>query len=165
MSKFALIRALDVLVRNGVRFIVIGGVAGRAWGSPSMTDHLGICHDRRTDNLEAMARALVELNATLRGAPAGLPFLLDAKTLRAGDSFTFDTDAGSLDCLGTPAPTAGYDELLKNAAEIEVEHLRVHVCSLDDLIRMKRAANRPKDRIELEVLAAVKEEREKLGAP
>jgi len=27
---------------------------------------------------------------------------------------------------------------------------------------MKRAANRPKDRIELEILAAVKEEREKL---
>jgi hypothetical protein len=28
---------------------------------------------------------------------------------------------------------------------------------------MKRAANRPKDRIELEILAAVKEEREKPG--
>lgn len=33
----------------------------------------------------------------------------------------------------------------------------------DDLMRMKRASNRPEDRIELEILAAVKEEREKLG--
>ncbi len=164
MSKFALVRALDVLVRNDVRFIVIGGVAGRAWGSPSMTDDLDICYDRRRDNLEALARALRELEATLRGAPAGLPFLLDAQTLRAGDSFTFDTSAGSLDCLGTPVPTTGYDELLKNAIEVDLEHLRVQVCSLDDLIRMKTAAGRPKDRVELEILAAVKEEREKLGS-
>ncbi|HYR27701.1 MAG TPA: hypothetical protein VEU30_04505 [Thermoanaerobaculia bacterium] len=162
MSKFALVRALDALVRNGVRFIIIGGVAGRAWGSPSMTDDLDICYDRRPDNLEALVRALVELKATLRGAPAGLPFQLDARTLRAGDSFTFDTIAGSFDCLGTPTPTTGYDELLVNATEVEIENLRVLVCSLDDLIRMKRAANRPKDRIELEILAAVKEEREKL---
>lgn len=162
MSKFNLVRALDALVRNNVRFIIVGGVAGRAWGSPSMTDDLGICYDRRPDNLDALARALVELQATLRGAPAGLPFILDARTLRVGDSFTFDTAAGSFDCLGTPAPTKGYEELLQNASEVELEHLRVHVCSLDDLIRMKKAAGRPKDRIELEILAAVKEEREKL---
>lgn len=163
MTQFALVRSLDALVRHHVRFIVIGGVAGRAWGSPSMTDDLDICHDRRRDNLDALAKALIELKASLRGAPPGLPFQLDAQTLRAGDSFTFETSAGSLDCLGTPSPTTGYDELLRNATEVELEHLKVLVCSLDDLMRMKRAANRPKDRIELEVLAAVKEEREKLG--
>jgi len=159
MTQFALVRSLDALVRHNVRFIVIGGVAGRAWGSPSMTDDLDICYDRRRDNLESLANALIDLKATLRGAP----FQLDAQTLRAGDSFTFITTAGSLDCLGTPAPTTGYDELLRNASEVELEHLEVLVCSLDDLMRMKRAANRPKDRIELEILAAVKEEREKLG--
>jgi hypothetical protein len=162
-SKFSLIRAVETLVRHDVRFIIIGGVAGRAWGSPSMTDDLDICYDRRADNLEALAAALSELHATLRGAPAGLPFILDARSLKAGDSFTFDTDAGSFNVVGTPAPTTGYDELRQNAAEVELEDLRVLVCSLDDLIRMKRAAGRPKDRIELEILAAVKEEREKLG--
>ena len=163
MSRFALVRALRVLLQHRVRFVVIGGVAGRAWGSPSMTDDLDICYDRRTDNLEALSNALRELDATLRGAPAGLPFILDARTLRAGDSFTFATSAGSLDCLGTPAPTTGYDDLLENASEIALDDLKVKICSIDDLIRMKRAAGRPKDRIELEVLAAVKEEREKLG--
>ena len=74
-----------------------------------MTDDLDICYDRRPDNFEALARALNELHATLRGAPAGLPFIPDARTLRAGDSFTFDTDAGSFDILGTPKPFSGYD--------------------------------------------------------
>jgi hypothetical protein len=34
----------------------------------------------------------------------------------------------------------------------------VNVVALDDLIRMKRAAGRPKDRIEVEVLLALRDE-------
>jgi hypothetical protein len=34
----------------------------------------------------------------------------------------------------------------------------VHVASLEDLMAMKRAAGRPKDRIELEILGALREE-------
>jgi hypothetical protein len=68
--------------------------------------------------------------------------------------------AGPIECIAA----ADYDDLLSRATELAIEPgLRVLICSLDDLIRMKRAANRPKDRIELEILAAVKEEREKLG--
>jgi hypothetical protein len=37
----------------------------------------------------------------------------------------------------------------------------VKVCDLDDLIRMKRATGRPKVRIEIEVLSAVSEERDR----
>lgn len=155
-------RGLRELVANGVRFVVIGGIAGRAWGSPTITNDLDICYERSKTNHRALATALNQLEATLRGAPSGLPFLLDERTIAMGDSFTFETVAGSLDCLGTPSGTAGYADLMKNATEIELEDdLRVAICSLDDLIRMKRAAARPKDRIEVEILTAVKEEREK----
>jgi hypothetical protein len=51
-------------------------------------------------------------------------------------------------------------ESAKNVAK--VLDLHVAVCALDDLLRMKRAADRPKDRVELEILAALKEERENL---
>ena len=80
-----------------------------------------------------------------------------------GDSFTFDTIAGSLDCLGTPSGTTGYAELMKNASEIVVDgDLHVMVASIDDLLRMKRAAGRAKDLLAVEILSALKEEREKL---
>jgi hypothetical protein len=159
---FDALGALRTLVEHGVRFVVIGGIAGRAWGSTTVTHDLDVCYQRNADNYEALAAALRALGATLRGAPAGLPFLLAARTIRMGDSFTFDTSAGSLDCLGTPSGTGGYADLVKNATEVELDvDLRVSVCSLDDLIRMKRAAGRPKDRIEIEILSAVKEEREK----
>jgi hypothetical protein len=161
---FDALGALRTLNQHGVRFVVIGGIAGRAWGSTTVTNDLDICYQRTAENYEALASALLTLGATLRGAPAGLPFQLDARTIRMGDSFTFDTSVGSLDCLGTPSGTGGYADLVKNASEVELdEGLRVSVCSLDDLIRMKRAAGRPKDRIEVEILSAVKEEREKAG--
>jgi hypothetical protein len=37
----------------------------------------------------------------LRGVPADLPFVLEERTIAMGDSFTFETAAGNLDCLGT----------------------------------------------------------------
>jgi hypothetical protein len=165
ITRFDPLRAMKVLVAHDVRFIVIGGVAGRALGSPTITNDLDICYERSALNHEALADALNELEAGLRGAPAGLPFQLDARSLKMGDSFTFETVAGPLDCLGTPAGTAGYDDLLKNAAEYEMDNLLVMVASLDDLIRMKRAAGRPKDRVEIEILSALKEERENLTPP
>ena len=161
-TVFDALRGLRVLVASGVRFVVIGGIAGRAWGSTTLTNDLDICYERSKQNHRALATALNQLEATLRGAPPGLPFLLDERTIAMGDSFTFETVAGFLDCLGTPSGTAGYLDLVKNATEIDLEDdLRVAICSLDDLIRMKRAADRPKDRIEVEILTAVKEEREK----
>lgn len=34
----------------------------------------------------------------------------------------------------------------------------VAVCNLDDLIRLKEAAGRPKDRVEVEILGAIRDE-------
>jgi hypothetical protein len=89
-----------------------------------------------------------------------VPFLLDADTLARGDHFTFDTDLGPLDLLGTPAGSNGYDELARNAIEIDLDGLKVLVTSLDDLMRMKEAAGRPKDLVALENLAALRDELE-----
>jgi hypothetical protein len=162
MAEFDPLRAIRVLVKHAVRFIVVGGVAGRVWGSPAITNDLDICYERSRENYEALAAALRELGAGLRGAPPGLPFQLDAHTIKQGDCFTFTTVAGDLDCLGTPSGTRGYSDLLQNATEEELEEgLRVWITSIDDLLRMKRAAGRPKDLLAVEILSAVKEERER----
>ena len=143
---------------HDVRFVLIGGFAGRLHGSPTLTNDLDLCYARDDHNLEMLTAALGELHATLRGAPAGLPFQLDALTLKNGDHFTFSTDAGALDCLGTPSGVKGFDELARTAEPMDLDGLRVLVASIDDLIRMKLAARRPKDLIESEVLGALRDE-------
>lgn len=157
-AGFDPLRLLETLDRHVVRYVVVGGIAGRLLGSPTVTRDLDICYARDGANLSALAAALVELHAQLRGAPAGLPFRLDARTLRAGDSFTFVTDAGDLDVLGTPTGTSGFADLARTAISTDLGGLVVLVASVDDLIRMKRAAGRPKDLIEVEVLGALRDE-------
>ncbi len=54
-----------------------------------------------------------------------------------------------------------YETVLKNRVKDTIEGIPVFVASLDDLIKMKRAANRPKDREDLKVLTALKKQKSK----
>lgn len=153
--------ALRALVGRQVAFIIVGGIAGRLLGSPTITRDLDVCYSRDRVNLRRLAEALEWLDARLRGAPDDVPFQLDAEGLERGSNFTFVTTAGPLDVLGEPARGVGYSDLLPGAIAMDLdEGLHVLVCDIDDLIAMKRAAGRPKDLIEVEVLEAVREERE-----
>jgi hypothetical protein len=158
VTAFDPIGSLRVLADHGVRYVVIGGVAGVTHGSPSVTQDLDVCSERSPENLRRLAAALGSIHARLRGADEDVRFSLDAKTLAAGDHFTFVTDRGDLDCLGLPTGTLGYDDLMKGAVDVDLDGLVVAVASIDDLIRMKRAAGRPRDLAELEILGALREE-------
>lgn len=152
-----LLAALRTLSDYDVEFVLIGGVAAAAHGSPSVTADVDICYRRDDANLERLAAALRSMDVRVRGADDDVRMPLDARTMRAGDHFTFTGTNGDIDCIGTPAGTLGYDDLITGAVLMDFDGLRVHVAGIDDLIRMKRAAGRPKDRIELEILGALRE--------
>lgn len=141
---------LDALDRNGVDFVIIGGVAGLAHGSSYPTYDLDIAYARDARNLERMAAALRDIAITLRGAPDDLPFQIDAKTLEAGMNFTFVTEFGEFDILGHVDGVRDYEELRGHAEVQEVGGLPVQVASLNHLIGMKRRADRPKDQLMVE---------------
>jgi transcriptional regulator with XRE-family HTH domain len=138
---------LQALARHGVDFVIVGGLAGIAHGSSYPTYDLDVAYSRDSSNLVRLVDALQEIGVTLRGAPADLPSQLDAATLANGANFTFDTEFGSFDILGDAAGIKGYDELRREAVVEEVFGIEVKVASLDHLIAMKRAANRPKDQL------------------
>jgi len=155
--------ALRLLVARGVVFVLIGGLAARQHGSPTVTRDLDICYERSAENAARLADALREMRATLRGVEEDVPFILDARTIRNGDSFTFVTEYGSVDILATPSGTAGYPDLVAGAVTMDFGGYEVDVVALDDLIRMKRAAGRPKDRVEVEILIALRDELTRRG--
>ncbi len=156
---------LHSLIAHEVRFIIVGGVAAQAHGSPSLTADLDICYARDGANLAQLAATLRELVAVRRGLPSDAPRMppLDARTLRAGGLFTLTTSAGDFDLLATPDPDLDYERLKSTAVPTHVAGQPVLVASLDALISMKRAAGRPKDRIELEILGALREEIDRRG--
>jgi hypothetical protein len=152
-----------LLGRHGVRYVLIGGLAAVTHGAPLVTQDVDVCPARDPDNLGRLAEALREVRAELRGADPGIPFRLDAATLANGDAFTFTTEVGWFDILATPAGTSGYDDLARTADVFELFGYRVLVASVDDLIRMKRAAGRPKDLLAAEELGALRDELDRLS--
>lgn len=156
---------LETLSRHGARFVVIGGVAANFHGSPSVTQDTDVCFARERENLEILAKALRELHAYPRGWPEGLLFVMDWKTLDNMMALTLDTDAGPLDLLAYPDGTTGFDGLFANADRGEIGGQPVLVASVNDLIRMKLAAGRPKDLIEVEVLGSLLDEIESERSP
>jgi hypothetical protein len=156
-SSLQLRPLLELLNRHAVDFVVIGGIAGIVHGSAHPTFDFDVVYARDEQNLERMAAALVELGVTLRGAPADLPLQIDARTLAAGCNFTFDSEYGSFDILGDAAGMRKYEAMLADSKKEKVWGVPVRVVSIDDLIRMKRAAGRPKDKSMAEELIAIAE--------
>jgi hypothetical protein len=153
-------RLLAALHRTGVEFIIVGGVAARAHGSSRLTDDLDVCYSRDPANLARLVEALAPLKPYLRGAPPGLPFDWSVATLRAGLNFTLTTSAGAIDLLGDITGGGRYEDLLPNALTIQIFRRRTRLLDLPWLIRVKRAAGRPKD---LEVIAELEALQEEIG--
>jgi predicted nucleotidyltransferase len=153
-------RVADLLIEEGVEFMVVGGQAETLFGSPRLTYDVDLCYRRQPQNLERLAKVLRRIQARLRGAPPDVPFLIDARSLELGDNFTFVTDIGDLDMLGYLEPVGTYDDLIQRAERWPVGKHTLDVIALDDLIRIKRHIKRMKDSESLMQLLAIKEVRE-----
>jgi hypothetical protein len=142
----------------GVDFVVIGGLAGMAQGSSYPSFDLDIAYARDRPNLERLASVLAGLDVSLTNAPLDLPFVPDAQTLENGADFTFDTKHGRFDILGHLPGIRDYAALRAEAVIAAIEGVEAPVASIDHLIAMKRASNRPKDQRMLEDYIVIADE-------
>jgi len=149
---------LQALGEAGVQFIVVGGVAATIHGSARLTQDLDIVYSRTSENIDRVAFALRPFHPYLRGAPRGLPFIFDARTLKSGLNFTLVTDLGWIDLLGEVTGGGDYDRLLPHATDATLFGVRIKVLDVDKLIEVKRAAGRPKDFEAIAELEAIREE-------
>jgi hypothetical protein len=149
------------LVAAGVDFVVIGGIAVMLQGYPRATRDLDIAFAQDEANLAALAAVLMELKAALRGVEGEVDFVPDERTLRGIELLTLETSAGWLDIHRLPAGVTSYEGLRRRAERMDLDGFFVLVAAPDDLIEMKRAANRPVDRSDVAALEAIKRLRER----
>lgn len=155
---------LQTLSQGGVEFILIGGLAANLRGSARVTLDVDVVYSRTRENIKCLVEALRPHSPYLRGAPPGLPFQWDEKTVRMGLNFTLVTDLGDLDILGEVVGGGLYDALLPHSSELEAFGVKLRCVTLEYLIRLKRAAGRPKDfEIIAELQALLEERRKKSG--
>jgi hypothetical protein len=158
MTDFAgVIRAL---VDAQVDFILVGGVAAAVHGSARLTRDVDVVYARTPANMARLVDALAPHHPYLRGAPEGLPFSWDVKTIQRGLNFTLTTRLGDLDLLGELTGGGGFEQLQAHASHVQLFGRDVRCLDLDWLIRVKRAAGRPRDLEAVAELEALREERD-----
>jgi transcriptional regulator with XRE-family HTH domain len=153
-------KLLRALHDENVEFIVAGGVAARASGSAHVTQDLDVSYARNDANLARLVRALRPLKPYLLGASPGLPFEWSADTLRTGLNFTLTTTAGDINLLGEITGGGSYENLLHHTIVATVYGRDTLILNLEWLIKVKRAAGRPRD---LEVIAELEVIRDELA--
>jgi hypothetical protein len=110
---------------------------------------------------------LKSLQAKVRAGDESFPFDHDADSLAAAQIWNLTTKYGDLDITQVPSGTEGYDDLKRDALDMEVAGVRIRVASLADIVRSKQAAGRDKDLLALPVLRELvaMQLREKTGRP
>lgn len=148
---------LPVLSAAGVRFIVVGAGAAIAHGSARATYDVDVVYSRDDDTIRRLAEALRPFRPYPRGAPPGLPFTWDERTVRAGLNFTLTTALGDLDLFGEVIGGGTYGDLLPDTVELDPFGTPCRFVTLEALIRLKRAAGRPKDFEAIAELEAIRD--------
>jgi hypothetical protein len=144
---------LVALSDHGVDFVVIGGIAVQAHGYIRATNDVDIVVEPRTLNLSRLSEALAALESELR-TPGTLE-LTDPHQLRQAPLIPVITRAGPLDVVNVEHVAGGprsYEALRDAALRVDLRGREIAVAALPDLIRMKRAAGREQDLMDIEAL-------------
>ncbi len=143
------------LNKFGVKYVVIGAFAAQMQGAPiPRTRDIDLTPATDGTNLKRLSAALHELQATIRTAdvPEGLPFDHNGASLGRARVWNLTSRFGEFDISFVPSGTEGYDDLARHAHIIESHGELVPVADLNDVIRSKEAAGRPKDIVHLPIL-------------
>jgi predicted nucleotidyltransferase len=141
-----------------VRFVLVGGLAVNAWGYLRATRDVNVVPDPAPENLERLNGLLVELGGRVEVGNRLLDSNSISTFLRTGDRTQVATDLGHVDVLQGLPQIPRFAVLDEQASEVDMEGLVVRVCSLEHLLEMKRASDRPRDRDDLEALEAAQED-------
>jgi predicted nucleotidyltransferase len=141
------------LVAAEVRFVLIGGLAVNAWGVLRGTKDLDVVVDPERENLARLAALAVDAGGQVQRPDAFLSskFSIGA-VLAQGERVEIETALGSLDVVQGLPGVPPYKELCLRAKQVEIMGVTIAVCSLEDLLAMKRAAGRTRDLADLEDL-------------
>lgn len=139
----------DAFARHHVRYLFLGKSGAILMGYPDTTQDVDLYVDKSPENGSAIVAAMLELGFQLTDDER-------AQIVRGKDFIQLKNGPYDVDLIFAPDGIERFEDAWRRRVEIE----GFMVCSLDDIIRSKRAANREKDR---ESLARLESFRDYLG--
>jgi len=141
---------LELLNKHQVEYIVVGGVAAVIQGAPVTTFDIDTLVRISEENTTRLLRVLEELDARFREHQSTMrPTRED---IMAGGHLLLMTRAGPMDVLGFIGDNERYEDLIHASSDVSMTVGSFRVLNLEELVRQKKAANRPKDQAVLTLL-------------
>jgi predicted nucleotidyltransferase len=148
---------LERLTAANVSFVLVGGLAVNAWGYLRATRDVDIVPEPSKENLARLDALLADLGGKVDVGGSLLDSEAISTFLKTGDRTLVVTDLGRVDVLQGLPQVPTFEALDAEASDVQMDGLTVRVCSLEHLLSMKRASERPRDRDDLEALEAAQE--------
>ena len=145
MNDFA--AALRDLNEAQIRYVVVGGLAVIRHGVVRATKDVDVAVAMDDENLARLTALAERWGAT---NPDGSP--LRSARLPAGGALTMRTPACLVDILSEQLLPAPFADVLARADVKRIDGVEAPICSLVDLVAMKRATRRGADELDLERL-------------
>jgi predicted nucleotidyltransferase len=142
-------RILDDLNQAGVRYVLIGGIAMIRHGVVRATRDIDAVFDPDPANVERIRDRIERWEAT---RPDGSP--IPEKSIAGDRTIHLATPHGDLDLLAEKVAGVSFSDLRARADVRRVDGVEAPICSLADLVRLKRIAGRERDQIDLSDLEA-----------
>jgi predicted nucleotidyltransferase len=139
--------ALRELNEAGVRYVVIGGLAVIRHGAVRATKDVDAAVAMDGENLARLDALVDRWQAT---NPDGTP--LRRRALQAGGVLALRTRHCYVDILSEQLLPAPFADVIERADVKRIDGVEAPICSLTDLVAMKRATGRASDALDLERL-------------
>jgi hypothetical protein len=146
-----------------VKYLIVGGVAVNLYGYPRFTGDVDVLLALSPANLKKMDQLMQDLGYIGR-IPVSVKELGDKKKLnefinkKRLKAYTYVSDnEPQLDIDIIVKESMDFSEFDKRKTVVEVWDMKLPVVNIDDLIKMKKKANRGKDNLDLEALLKLKE--------
>ena len=140
---------LQALVEEKVKFLLVGAYALAAHGYPRATMDIDVWVMPEPDNAYAAMRAIRRFGAPLHN-------LTKADLERDGTVFQIGVAPRRIDII-TSASGLRFEEAFSRSSAVSIEGIEVHIPSVEDLIRNKRASGRTKVLADAEALEEMKD--------
>jgi hypothetical protein len=151
-----LIHVLGRLNEHGVEYVVIGGLASVLHGAAVNTLDVAVVMAFTPENVQRLHAALQGINPRFRFTPKRVPLHDDWHDLVCFKNLNLITDLGALDVLGELPGIGTFEEIVPCTVESGANNVRFRMLDLETLIAAKSAAGRPKDKLAVMELQAVK---------
>jgi hypothetical protein len=144
------------LAKTPIRFVLIGGLAMQCHGSNHHTEDTDISFAMDSENLELLVSWINQYHPRPLAFPPHADFKVSSDLIERARFLILKTDIGPIDLLKHPDGVDSFDGLWKRSFVMHKNDLEIRFASVEDLISMKKAANRPKDQLHLIELYALK---------